>query len=128
MASSISGDSGPHFIYERGISFVGAVLTFLRSSMQKLIGTAEPTGGKIAANDTPTSITAAAKKRPPLESPESVQTRSLVISSFWAIVIILGLPMWWWTTSIHRARLPLQEMLEWADGKVSNVIGPLTVA
>jgi len=95
--------------------------------MQKLIGTAEPTGGKIAANDTfssRTSVAAAAKKRPPLESPESVQTRSLVISSFWAIIIILGLPIWWWTTSIHRARLPLQEMLEWADGKVSNIIDP----
>lgn len=58
------------------------------------------------------------KKQPPPESGESIRVRSLVIASFWAIVIFLGLPTWWWTTSIYRARLPLQEMLEWADGKV----------
>lgn len=58
------------------------------------------------------------KKHPPPESGESIRVRSLVIASFWAVVIFLGLPTWWWTTSIYRARLPLQEMLEWADGKV----------
>ena len=58
------------------------------------------------------------KKQPPPESLDSLRVRSLVISSFWAIVIFLGLPVWWWTTSIYRARLPLQEMLDWADGKV----------
>ena len=57
-------------------------------------------------------------KRPPPESDQSQRTRKLVILSFWAVVIFLGLPVWWWTTSIHRARLPLQDMLEWADGKV----------
>lgn len=60
----------------------------------------------------------ASKKQPPPESLESIRIRSLVVASFWAIVIFLGLPTWWWTTSIHRARLPLREMLEWADGKV----------
>ena len=60
-----------------------------------------------------------AKKQPPPESKESLRVRGLVIGSFWAIVMFLGLPIWWWTTSIYRARLPLQEMLEWADGKVS---------
>ena len=60
------------------------------------------------------------QKQPPPESVESIITRGLVIGSFWAVVIFLGLPIWWWTTSIHRARLPLQEMLEWADGKVRN--------
>lgn len=60
-----------------------------------------------------------AKKQPPPESKESLRVRGLVIGSFWAIIIFLGLPIWWWTTSIYRARLPLQEMLEWADGKVS---------
>lgn len=94
--------------------------------MQELTETAQLTGGKNAANDT--LVAATAKKRPPPESLESIQTRSLVISSFWAIVIILGLPTWWWTTSIYRARLPLQEMLEWADGKVSKTIEPLIFA
>ena len=57
-------------------------------------------------------------KKPPPESVEGIHVRGLVIFSFWAIVIFLGLPVWLWTTSIHRARLPLQEMLDWADGKV----------
>ena len=61
------------------------------------------------------------KKKPPPESSETLRVRSLVIASFWAVVIFLGLPIWWWTTSIYRARLPLQEMLEWADGKVGII-------
>ena len=61
-----------------------------------------------------------AKKGPPPESVESIRTRCLVIISFWAIVILLGLPTWLRTTSIYRAQLPLEEMLEWADGKVSG--------
>lgn len=60
------------------------------------------------------------KKRPPPESSESIRTRGLVILSFWAIVVLLGFPIWWWTTSIYRAQLPLHEMLEWADGRVSG--------
>lgn len=63
-------------------------------------------------------VFASKKKNPPPESIENIRTRSHVILSFWAIVIFLGLPIWWWTTSIHRARLPLRDMLEWADGKV----------
>ena len=61
---------------------------------------------------------ASLKKQPPPESSRSIRGRALVIFSFWAVVIFLGLPTWWWTTSIHRARLPLEAMLEWADGKV----------
>ena len=60
-----------------------------------------------------------ATKQPPPESEEDIRTRSLVVASFWFVVICLGLPIWWWTTSIHRASLPLQDMLAWADGKVS---------
>lgn len=56
--------------------------------------------------------------KPPPESREGVRVRSLVIASFWAVVIFLGLPVWLWTTSIYRARLPLREMTDWADGKV----------
>lgn len=63
-------------------------------------------------------VAASKRKNPPPESIENIQTRSQVVLSFWAIVIFLGLPIWWWTTSIHRARLPLRDMLEWADGKV----------
>lgn len=65
------------------------------------------------------SVTVASKSPPP-ESSRSIHIRSLVIISFWLVVVCLGLPTWWWTTSIYRARLPLQEMLEWADGKVNS--------
>lgn len=64
-------------------------------------------------------------KAPPVETSESIRMRILVLASFWAVVILLGLPVWIWTTSIHRARLPLQDMLEWADGKV-NTMHPQT--
>ena len=64
------------------------------------------------------SSPATARKQPPPESPKSIKTRELVILSFWAVVILLGLPVWLWTTSIHRASLPLQNMLDWGDGKV----------
>lgn len=70
------------------------------------------------ASDVNANLAVASKKQPPPESLESIRIRSLVVASFWAIVVFLGLPTWWWTTSIHRARLPLREMLEWADGKV----------
>lgn len=59
-----------------------------------------------------------AMRQPPPEKPESTRTRTLVVLSFWAVVLCLGLPVWLWTTSIHRAHLPLREMLDWADGKV----------
>ena len=74
-----------------------------------------------AEKPSPKEIVQAAKpaKQPPPESQEAVRTRSLVVASFWFVVIFLGLPIWWWTTSIHRANLPLQDMLAWADGKVS---------
>lgn len=74
----------------------------------------------LPASVSPSKERVAASKRtnPPPESMENIRTRSQVILSFWAIVIFLGLPIWWWTTSIHRARLPLRDMLEWADGKV----------
>lgn len=69
--------------------------------------------------DKPT-MAASAKRSLPPEKPEAIWTRTLVISAFWAVIIFLGLPMWWKTTSIYRARLPLDEMKDWADGKVSS--------
>lgn len=61
---------------------------------------------------------AATRKEPPPESAESFRVRGLVIFSFWAIVLFLGLPVWWRTTAIYRARLPLSQMMDWADGRV----------
>ena len=59
------------------------------------------------------------KKNPPPEKPQSIRIRLYVILSFWAIVLLFGLPIWWWTTAIYRANLPLDAMMDWADGRVS---------
>jgi phosphatidylinositol glycan class S len=55
---------------------------------------------------------------PPPEKPSAVRQRSYVVLSFWLVVLLLGLPIWWKTTAIYRAELPLDSMLKWADGKV----------
>ena len=65
------------------------------------------------------AVSATKKKEPPPESAEEIRIRSLVIFSFWAIVLFLGLPIWWRTTAIYRAKLPLNQMMDWADGRVS---------
>lgn len=64
------------------------------------------------------------KKEPPPESPESIRQRGYVILSFWAIILIIGLPIWWKTTAIYRARLPLDQMMDWADGRVYLLLLP----
>ena len=63
---------------------------------------------------------ASRKKEPPPEKPESIRLRSFVILSFWAIIILVGLPIWWKTTTIYRASLPLVQMMDWADGRVQQ--------
>lgn len=62
---------------------------------------------------------AAQEKKPPPEAPESIRLRMSVIASFWAIVVFLGLPIWWKTTLVYRASLPLKQMNNWAEGQVS---------
>lgn len=59
-----------------------------------------------------------AQQVPPPESQVAIQTRFRVLAAFWAVIIFLGFPIWWKTTSIYRAHLPIQEMVDWADGKV----------
>jgi phosphatidylinositol glycan class S len=59
-------------------------------------------------------------KAPPAETLQSVWIRRLVLLSFWAVAVFFGLPVWWKTTTVYRAPLPLQQMLDWADGKVSK--------
>lgn len=61
---------------------------------------------------------ASKKKEPPAEKPEEIRIRSFVLLSFWAIIIFLGLPIWWRTTTIYRANLPLDQMMDWAEGRV----------
>lgn len=62
------------------------------------------------------------RKEVPPEKPENIRMRNLVIFAFWSVVLFLGLPVWWRTTSIYRARLPLRQMNDWADGRVSALL------
>ncbi|KAE8354479.1 phosphatidylinositol-glycan biosynthesis class S protein-domain-containing protein [Aspergillus coremiiformis] len=78
------------------------------------------------ANDTMSSKTGA-RRLPPPETPEAIQTRFKVIAAFWAVIIFLGFPIWWKTTSIYRARLPIQDMVEGADGKACRPVFPLEI-
>lgn len=66
-----------------------------------------------------TAPASAVHRNAPPEKPETVRRRSLIVLTFWLIILLLGLPMWWQTTSIYRAKLPLNEMENWAAGKVS---------
>lgn len=65
----------------------------------------------------------AAQRLPPPEKPEAVWTRVKVVAAFWAVVIFFGFPIWWKTTSIYRSRLPIEDMVDWADGKVTVLHG-----
>ncbi|KAG0643616.1 phosphatidylinositol-glycan biosynthesis class S protein [Tuber brumale] len=67
------------------------------------------------------------KRPPPPDTPENTCTRSLVILSFWVVVITVGLPLWWITTAIYRAPLPLKEMQSWADGRACRAEFPLLI-
>ncbi|PMD24658.1 hypothetical protein NA56DRAFT_669130 [Hyaloscypha hepaticicola] len=80
--------------------------------------------------DAPANAVSAAPKRkePPPESSESIRQRGYVILSFWAIILIIGLPIWWKTTAIYRARLPLDQMMDWADGRACRPVFPLRIS
>ncbi|KFA72785.1 hypothetical protein S40288_06376 [Stachybotrys chartarum IBT 40288] len=67
-------------------------------------------------------------KQAPPEKPSDTTRRTRVVLSFWLIVVLLGLPIWWRTTSIHRASLPLDAMLRWADGKACRPVFPLRIS
>ncbi|KAH0560051.1 hypothetical protein GP486_003430 [Trichoglossum hirsutum] len=83
-------------------------------------GAFDPIDGVVTNVETP--------KKPPPEPAESVRIRTLVVFSFWAVVIFLGLPIWWKTTAIYRAKLPLKDMMEWADGKACRPVFPLQIS
>ncbi|KAF2440742.1 hypothetical protein P171DRAFT_368151 [Karstenula rhodostoma CBS 690.94] len=68
------------------------------------------------------------RKNPPPETKHSLWLRRAVIASFWAVVAFLGLPVWWKTTAIYRADLPLQDMTAWANGQVCKPIFPIHIA
>ncbi|KAL1613039.1 GPI transamidase component [Paraconiothyrium brasiliense] len=67
-------------------------------------------------------------KQPPPETQQSLWLRRAVIASFWAVVAFLGLPVWWKTTAIYRAELPLQDMTAWANAQECKLVFPLHIA
>ncbi|KAH8881705.1 hypothetical protein GQ53DRAFT_754154 [Thozetella sp. PMI_491] len=92
----------------------------------------ETNSSAVTPKDQPAAAPAASstpsRKQPPPEKPSDIRRRSWVIVSFWLIVILLGLPIWWHTTTIYRANLPLSEMLDWADGKACRPVFPLRIS
>jgi phosphatidylinositol glycan class S len=64
------------------------------------------------------AVEAIKKKEAPPETAFSTRQRYYVLASFWAIIVLFGLPIWWKTTAIYRASLPLDQMMDWADGRV----------
>ncbi|RDL31005.1 putative realted to GPI transamidase component S (Phosphatidyl inositol glycan class S) [Venustampulla echinocandica] len=74
------------------------------------------------------AVSAMAKKEPPPEKPAEIRLRRLVILSFWLIILFLGLPIWWRTTTIYRARLPLDQMMDWAEGRACRPVFPLRIS
>lgn len=65
------------------------------------------------------------RKEPPPEKPSDIRRRTFVVISFWVIIVFLGLPIWWKTTAIYRAHLPLSSMMDWADGRVRSPVSRL---
>ncbi|KAH8753875.1 phosphatidylinositol-glycan biosynthesis class S protein [Diaporthe sp. PMI_573] len=82
-----------------------------------------------STSDTPPAAdTSSRRKEPPPERPSDSRRRSLVILSFWLVVLCLGLPIWWKTTTIPRASLPLDDMMDWAAGKACRPVFPLRIS
>jgi phosphatidylinositol glycan class S len=89
------------------------------ASTQDADASAVPKGGLVVPTSSSPAVDApTAQKKPPPETRESLWLRRSVILSFWLVVVFLGLPVWWKTTAIYRAELPLQTMTDWAEGKV----------
>lgn len=87
----------------------------------------------VTSDDGPTKLAktvaeAAKTKSPPQETPQHVQRRRLIILSLWAIVLAIGLPIWYHTTAVYRAVLPLQLMTDWAEGRVCNNVCSITIS
>ncbi|KAI1314083.1 phosphatidylinositol-glycan biosynthesis class S protein [Xylaria venustula] len=66
-------------------------------------------------------------KPPPPEQQSHIVRRSIIIASFWLVVLCLGIPIWWRTTTIYRANLPLNQMMDWANGKSCSPVFPVRI-
>ncbi|KAB8336850.1 hypothetical protein FH972_021158 [Carpinus fangiana] len=68
-----------------------------------------------------------ATRDPPPESQESIDSRRWIVLSFLLIVSLLGLPLWWKTTTVYRSDLPYQSMYHWDAGNACDPVFPLQV-
>ena len=67
-----------------------------------------------------------ARKKAPPEKAEAVSLRTKIVLSFWAAILLVGLPTWYKTTEIYRASLPLQQMIGLSEGEVSGMCSYLS--
>ncbi|KAG8625353.1 hypothetical protein KVT40_007104 [Elsinoe batatas] len=82
----------------------------------------------LAAQSAPQTATSTTKTQPPPETSDSIKTRRYILTSFWVIIALLGLPIWIYTTTVPRATLPLHVMNQWANGQACQFEFPLHVA
>ncbi|OJZ83454.1 hypothetical protein ASPFODRAFT_63605 [Aspergillus luchuensis CBS 106.47] len=87
----------------------------------------DPQTSPQTVSDHTMTTTTPTPRLPPPEKPEAIRTRFKVIAAFWAVIIFLGFPIWWKTTSIYRASLPVPDMIDWADGKTCRPVFPLEI-
>ncbi|OJI82346.1 hypothetical protein ASPTUDRAFT_934590 [Aspergillus tubingensis CBS 134.48] len=87
----------------------------------------DPQTSPQTVSDHTMTTTTPTSRLPPPEKPEAIRTRFKVIAAFWAVIIFLGFPIWWRTTSIYRASLPVPDMIDWADGKTCRPVFPLEI-
>ncbi|GAA5910726.1 GPI-anchor transamidase GPI17 [Sporobolomyces salmoneus] len=43
----------------------------------------------------------------------NLKTRRITLFSFWTVFVLLGVPLWWKTTSLERRQLPEQRIQQW---------------
>lgn len=78
------------------------------------MGDTESAEPRVAASST------AAPRLPPPETRDEVSLRRSILASFWAIIVLIGIPLWYLTTTVPRADLPLDMMNQWAEGQVCS--------
>lgn len=91
-------------------------------------GDSKPSSTEATVSLPATGIAIDERKEPPPEKEADTRRRSWIILSFWLIAVFIGLPIWWNTTTIYRANLPLTQMTDWADGKACEPVFPLRIA
>ncbi|KAF8470203.1 phosphatidylinositol-glycan biosynthesis class S protein [Kalaharituber pfeilii] len=88
----------------------------------------KPRPGASAARSKASTSEVETKKVYSLEpTRQELRIRGYILFSFWAVVIFLGVPLWYVTTSIYRAPLPLGQMTAWSEGKECKIEFPLLV-